>query len=138
MFRSRRKMLKSEFEFLIGKEVDNDTFAMYETMYMALPDKIDKRKFISMLNIDAIPESEESIHRHEEKEQFISGIKDEIDRKKQDIKYFQAENERYKIMLKDKSCSEMNKDIKSWIKSNNRHIENLRIAIKELSWVVKQ
>lgn len=131
-------MLKSEFEFLIGKEVDNDTFAMYETMYMALPDKIDKRKFISMLNIDAIPESEESIHRHEEKEQFISGIKDEIDRKKQDIKYFQAENERYKIMLKDKSCSEMNKDIKSWIKSNNRHIENLRIAIKELSWVVKQ
>lgn len=131
-------MMKCEFEFLIGKEVDNNTFAMYENMYMALPDNIDKRKFISMLNIDAIPESEDAIRRREEKEQFISGIKDEIDRKKQDIKYFQAENERYKIMLKDKSCSEMNKDIKSWIKSNNRHIENLRIAIKELSWVVKQ
>ena len=131
-------MLKSEFESLIGKEVDNNVFAMYENIYMVLPDNIDKRKFVSMLNIDAIPESEDAVRRREEKEHFISGIKDEIDKKKHDIKYFQAENERYKIMLKDKSCSEMNNDIKSWIKSNNRHIENLRIAIKELSWVVKQ
>lgn len=131
-------MTKVEFEFLIGKEVDNDTFSMYEKMYMALPDDINKQKFVSMLNIDAIPESEDAIRRREEKEQFISNIKDEIDRKKQDIKHFQAENERYKIMLKDKSCSEMNNDIRGWIKNNNRHIENLRIAIKELSWVVKQ
>lgn len=131
-------MTKSEFEFLIGKEVDNDAFAMYENMYMSLPDNIDKRKFVSMLNIDSIPESEDAVRRREEKEQFISGIKDEIDRKKHDIKYFQAENERYKIMLKDESCGEMKEDIKNWIKSNNRHIENLRIAIKELSWVVKQ
>ena len=131
-------MLKSEFEFLIGKEVDNNTFAMYENMYMALPDNIDKRKFVSMLNIDAIPESEDAIHRREEKEQFISGIKDEIAGKRADIKYFERENERYRIMLKDEDCSEMKASIKGWIRANNRHIANLRIAIKELSWVVKQ
>ena len=131
-------MLKSEFEFLIGKEVDNDTFAMYENMYMALPDNIDKRKFISMLNIDAIPESEEAVRRREEKKQFISGIKDEIAGKRADIKYFERENERYRIMLKDEDCSEMKTSIKGWIRANNRHIANLRIAIKELSWVVKQ
>ena len=131
-------MTKSEFEFLIGKEVNNDTFAMYEKMYMALPDNIDKRKFISMLNIGAIPESEEAVRRREEKEQFISGIKDEIAGKKADIKYFERENERYKIMLKDEDCSEMKTSIKGWIRANNRYIANLRIAIKELSWVVKQ
>ena len=131
-------MTKSEFEFLIGKEVDNNTFAMYENMYMALPDNIDKVKFVSMLNINAIPESEDAIRRREEKEQFISGIKDEIAGKKADIKYFERENERYRIMLKDEDCSEMKTSIKGWIRANNRHIENLRIAIKELSWVVKQ
>lgn len=131
-------MLKSEFEFLIGKEVDNNTFSMYENMYMVLPDNIDKRKFISMLNIDAIPESEDAIHRREEKEQFISGIKDEIAGKRADIKYFERENERYRIMLKDEDCSEMKTIIKGWIRANNRYIANLRIAIKELSWVVKQ
>ena len=131
-------MTKSEFEFLIGKEVDNNTFAMYENMYMALPDNIDKVKFVSMLNINAIPESEDAIRRREEKEQFISGIKDEIAGKKADIKYFERENERYKIMLKDEDCSEMKTSIKGWIRANNRHIANLRIAIKELSWVVKQ
>ena len=131
-------MTKSEFEFLIGKEVDNNTFAMYENMYMALPDNIDKRKFVSMLNIDAIPESEDAIRRREEKEQFISGIKDEIAGKRADIKYFERENERYRIMLKDEDCSEMKTSIKGWIRANNRYIANLRIAIKELSWVVKQ
>lgn len=131
-------MMKCEFETLIGKEVDNDTFAMYEKMYMALPGNIDKRKFISMLNIDAIPESEGAIRRREEKEQFISGIKDEIAGKRADIKYFERENERYRIMLQDEDCSEMKTSIKGWIRANNRHIANLRIAIKELSWVVKQ
>ena len=131
-------MTKSEFEFLIGKEVDNNTFAMYENMYMALPDNIDKVKFVSMLNINAIPESEDAIRRREEKERFISEIKDVIAGKRADIEYFERENERYKIMLKDEDCSEMKTSIKGWIRANNRYIANLRIAIKELSWVVKQ
>ena len=131
-------MLKSEFEFLIGKEVDNDTFAMYENMYMALPDNIDKRKFVSMLNIDAIPEDPEVIERRKKREEFINDIKDQIAGKKADIKYFERENERYKIMLKDEDCSEMKASIKGWIRANNRYIANLRFAIKELSWVVKQ
>lgn len=131
-------MLKSEFEYLIGKEVDNDTFEMYENIYMALPDNIDKRKFVSMLNINAIPESEDAIRRREEKEQFISDIKNEIAGKKADVKYFEQENERYRIMLKDEDCSEMKTSIRGWIRANNRHIANLKITIKELSWVVAQ
>ena len=131
-------MTKSEFEFLIGKEVYNDTFAMYENMYMALPDNIDKVKFVSMLNIEAIPESEYAIRRREEKERLISDIKDEIAGKKADIKFLKQENDRYRIMLKDEDCSEMRDTIRRWICSNNRRIENLRIAIKELSWVVEQ
>lgn len=131
-------MLKSEFEFLIGKEVDNNTFAMYENMYMALPDNVDKGEFVSMLNIDAIPEDPEVIERRKKREEFINDIKDQIAGKKADIKYFERENERYKIMLKDEDCSEMKASIKGWIRANNRYIANLRIAIKELSWVVKQ
>ena len=129
-------MMKCEFETLIGKEVDNDTFAMYEKMYMALPGNIDKRKFVSMLNIDAIPESEDAIRRREEKEQFISGIKDEIAGKRADIKYFERENERYRIMLKDEDCSEMKTSIKGWIRGNNRYIEKLRAEIKELKFII--
>ena len=56
-------MMKCEFEELIGKEVSYETFEMYESMYMALPENISKADFVNMLNIKAIPESEEAIHR---------------------------------------------------------------------------
>ena len=131
-------MLKSEFESLIGKEVDVSTFEMYEKMYMALPDNIDKVKFVSMLNIEAIPESECVIRRREEKERLISDIKDEIAGKRADIKFLKQENDRYRIMLKDEDCSEMRDSIRRWIRANNRYIEVLRREVKELELVVKQ
>ena len=54
-------MLKSEFEEMIGKQVTYDTFQMYDTMYNALPENINKQQFVDMLNIDAIPEDPEAI-----------------------------------------------------------------------------
>lgn len=131
-------MMKCEFEELIGKEVSYETFEMYESMYSALPENISKVDFVNMLNIKAIPESEYAIRRREEKERFISDIKDEIAGKRADIKFFKQANERYRIMLKDEDCSEMRDIIRRWIKANNRHICNLKIAVEELSWVVEQ
>ena len=128
-------MLKSEFESLIGKEVDNNTFAMYENMYMSLPNNVDKTKFVSMLNIEAIPESEDTIRRRKEKEQII---KNEIANKKADMKYLQVENERYRIMLKDANCFEMIKNISKWIESNNKQIANIYDRIRELEWEMEQ
>ena len=54
-------MLKSEFEEMIEKQVTYDTFQMYENMYSALPENINKQQFVKMLNIDAIPEDPEAI-----------------------------------------------------------------------------
>lgn len=47
--------MKCEFEKMIGKEVSTETFKIYEAMYMALPESIDKQQFVEMLKIKAIP-----------------------------------------------------------------------------------
>ena len=60
-------MMKQEFEQLIGKEVSYDTFRIYEEMYLAAPESVTKQVFVQMLNIDAIPESEEAIERKEKR-----------------------------------------------------------------------
>ena len=115
-------MMKEEFEKLIGKEVSFDTFSMYEAMYNALPENVNKQQFVKMLNIDAIPEDHEAIERRKKREEFINDIKDQIAGKKSDIKYFEQENERYRRYI--------------WIRGNNRYIEKLRAEIKELKWLI--
>ena len=48
-------MMWKEFEELAGCEVSYKTYTeIIEPMYMALPDGIDKRAFIGMLNLDAL------------------------------------------------------------------------------------
>lgn len=94
-------MMKCEFETLIGKEVSYETFKMYESMYSALPENISKVDFVNMLNIKAIPESEEAIERRKKREEFINDIKDQIAGKKADIKYFEQENERYRRYIEE-------------------------------------
>lgn len=131
-------MLKDEFESLIGKEVDVSTFEMYEKMYTALPDNVDKVRFVSMLNIDAIPESVDAIRRREEQERLISNIKNEIAEKRADIRFLKGENERYRIMLNDEDCSEMRDTIKHWIRCNKNRIENLQCEVNDLQFVVRQ
>lgn len=71
-------MMKQEFEQLIGKEVDFDTFEMYNAMYIALPESVNKFQFVQMLNINEIPESPGAVARRKERELFITQIKQKI------------------------------------------------------------
>lgn len=77
-------MMKQEFEQMVGKEVTVETFEMYEAMYMALPESVNKQQFVAMLNIAAIPESEEAIARRESAERRRKAILEEIDELKQE------------------------------------------------------
>ena len=129
-------MLKSEFESLIGKEVSYETFEMYESMYSALPENISKVDFVNMLNIKAIPESEEAVKRRQEREGLVSDIKDQIEGKKAEIKYFERENERYRSYITEEVSKEDVKLYRNWIRGNNRYIEKLRAEIKELKWLI--
>ena len=129
-------MMKCEFETLIGKEVSYETFEMYESMYSALPETISKVDFVNMLNIKAIPESEEAIERRKKREEFINDIKDQIAGKKADIKYFEQENERYRRCIEEEESKEDVKLYRNWIRGNNRYIEKLRAEIKELNFLI--
>lgn len=129
-------MLQSEFEEMIGKQVTYDTFHMYENMYSALPENINKHQFVDMLNIDAIPEDPEAIERRQERERFVSDIKEQIAGKKADIKYFEQENERYRSYIAEEESKECIKLYRNWIRGNNRYIEKLRAEIKELKWII--
>ena len=129
-------MMKCEFETLIGKEVSYETFEMYESMYSALPENISKVDFVNMLNIKAIPESEEAIERRKKIEEFINDIKDQIAGKKADIKYFEQENERYRRYIEEEESKEGVKLYRNWIRGNNRYIEKLRAEIKELKFLI--
>lgn len=129
-------MMKCEFETLIGKEVSYETFEMYESMYSALPDNINKVDFVNMLNIKAIPESEEAIECRKKREEFINDIKDQIAGKKADIKYFEQENERYRSYIEEEESKLEIRFYRNWIRSNNRYIEKLRAEIKELKFLI--
>ena len=129
-------MMKCEFEELIGKEVSYETFEMYESMYSALPENISKVDFVNMLNIKAIPESEEAIERRKKREEFINDIKDQIAGKKADIKYFEQENERYRSYIAEEESKEGIKLYRYWIRGNNHYIEKLRAEIKELKFLI--
>lgn len=129
-------MLKGEFEKLIGKQVTYDTFRMYDDMYNALPENINKQQFVTMLNIEAIPEDPEAIERRKERERFTSDIKDQIAAKRADIKYFEQANERYRNYIAEEESKEEIKLYRNWIRGNNRYIEKLRAEIKKLKWLI--
>lgn len=73
-----RTMNKHEFETLINKEVTTETFDLYNTMYMATPNNVDKATFVSMLNVEAIPESPEAIERRQREAERKAKINAEI------------------------------------------------------------
>lgn len=125
-------MLKEEFENMIGKQVTYDTFKLYENMYTALPETVNKQQFVAMLNIEAIPEDPEAIERRQERERFVSDIKDQIAAKKADIKYFEQENERYRSYIAMEESKLEARFYRNFIRGNNRYIEKLRAEIKEL------
>jgi len=91
-------MMKYEFENLIGKEITDETYSMYEKMYLALPENIDKQQFVSMLNIDAIPENPIAIERRNKRNELIEKAKSRITDYKNDIKYYKEQINFYKSL----------------------------------------
>jgi len=89
-------MMKCEFEEMIGKEVSYETFRIYEEMYLALPENITKQQFVKMLNISAIPESEEAIERKAEAASFKQMLFDKIENLRKQVKDIERDIIRYK------------------------------------------
>lgn len=92
-------MMKVEFEQMIGKEVSYDTFRTYEEMYLALPENVTKQQFVAMLNIDAIPESEDAIERKRQNEELKERVAEEISTIKAEIEKVQSEIENIKSWI---------------------------------------
>ncbi len=86
-------MNKQEFENLIGKEVEQETFEIYEKMYMAID--CDKQTFVKMLNIKEIPESEDAIQRKIEFEEATQSLRTEIKELQRLVKEKKDNIERY-------------------------------------------
>lgn len=78
-------MLKEEFENMIGKQVTYDTFKLYENMYTALPETVNKQQFVEMLNIKAIPEDPAAIERRQEAEKMGQELRGKIQEKRKEI-----------------------------------------------------
>ena len=107
-------MMKQQFEQMIGKEVSYETFRIYEEMYLAAPESVTKQKFVEMLNIAAIPESEEAIARKERAAEFrkeidekIAELKKWLEMTKDDLKRYlewskEPDGERWKVDVKIK------------------------------------
>lgn len=131
-------MMKCEFEKLIGKEVSCETFEMYESMYSALPENINKVDFVNMLNIKAIPESEEAIHRRMEKEQLVHDIKHQISDLKEKIEYEKECIDRYTSYLNDTPYFEKDlvREYKSWIAGSKRIISRYKAEIRQLKQII--
>lgn len=131
-------MMKCEFETLIGKEVSYETFEMYEAMYSALPETVNKHQFVEMLNIKAIPESEEAVHRRMEKEQLIRDIKQQIADLKEKISYEQGNIERYTCFIEEATSDEKEwvKDYKRWIADSKRLIAIYKAEIRQLKQII--
>lgn len=123
-------MMKQEFEQLIGKEVSYDTFRIYEEMYLAAPESVTKQVFVQMLNIDAIPESEEAIERKEREAERIQQIKRDIADVKEMIKDTKEDLERYKQWSKDDECW------KSSVRIKRQQLERLQARLRELRWII--
>ena len=123
-------MMKQEFEQLIGKEVSYDTFRIYEEMYLAAPESVTKQVFVQMLNIDAIPESEEAIERKEREAERIQQIKRDIADVKEMIKDTKEDLERYKQWSKDDEYW------KSSVRIKRQQLERLQARLRELRWIL--
>ena len=125
-------MMKQEFEQLIGKEVSYETFRIYEEMYLAAPESVTKQVFVQMLNIDAIPESEEAIERKEREAERIQQIKRDIAELKEMIRDTKEYLERYKSWSKDDEYW------KSSVRIKRQQLERLQARVRELRWLIAQ
>lgn len=127
--------MKYEFEELIGKEITDETYSMYEKMYLALPENIDKQQFVKMLNIDAIPENPTAIERRNRRNELIEKAKSRIAEYKNDIKYYKEQIEFFKS-LDSTDCNFIDDDfIKNEIEHYKLMINNSKSKIAETKMI---
>lgn len=105
-------MMKQEFEQMIGKEVSYETFRIYEEMYLAAPESVTKQKFVEMLNIAAIPESEEAIARKERAAEFRKEIDEKIAELKKWLEMTKDDPKRYLEWSKEPDGERWKVDVK--------------------------
>ena len=129
-------MLKEEFEELVGKEVSYDTFSMYETMYSALPENVNKQQFVDMLNIDAIPESEDAIKRREDSKALTEEIKQKIREEKEKINNLKKDIAYYKSLIEEETNKEMISMYKRHISYNRAEVRFCKNRIAEYRWII--
>ena len=132
-------MMKCEFEEMIQKEVSQEVFEIYEAMYLATPESVSKQEFIKMLNIEAIPESEEAKARKEEARRFKEEKIEEIETLKRELneeKRRKAEAEERYLYWKGQADDEMTKFCFGDVKYYARNIKAIKNKINELKFVI--
>lgn len=132
-------MMKCEFEEMIQKEVSQEIFEMYDAMYLATPESVSKQDFVKMLNIEAIPESEEAKARKEEIRRFKQEKSEEIEMLKRELneeKRRKAEAEERYFYWKGEDDAYMIKSCFNDIKYYNQTIKALKQKINELKFII--
>lgn len=129
-------MLKEEFENMIGKEVDFETYEIYNTMYSSLPENITKQDFVKMLNIENIPESSDSIKRKKQKEELIQQYRDEIGKYKEEVSRSKTNIERYKEYAQEAYDEDEALYYKRLVRSEKKIIERYKSKIREIKYII--
>lgn len=129
-------MMKEEFEKLIGKEVSYDTFSMYEAMYNALPENVNKQQFVEMLNINAIPESEYATKRREDSKALTEEIKQKIREEQEKINNLKKDITYYKSLIEEETDKEMISMYKRHISYNRAEVRFCKNRIAEYRWII--
>ena len=131
-------MMKCEFEEMIGKEVDYETFEMYERMYSVLPERITKQQFVEMLNIDNIPESAASLQRKKEREELVADYKAKIKDLRDNIEYEERQIAVYRQWLKRANGSKEDKAMyRRSIRCRQRYINRYKATICEYRSIIE-
>ncbi len=127
-------MMKCEFEEMVGKEVTEETYRIYEQMYTALPENVTKQQFVAMLDIAAIPESDSAIKRREEAAKFRQEILDEIAGLQKEVKQITEDIARYKEYME---LNDLDRDFwKAEARRYREYARELKMKIAALKWVV--
>lgn len=129
-------MMKEEFEKMICKEISCDTFYMYEAMYNALPENVNKQQFVKMLNIDATPESEDAIKRRENNKALIEEIKQKVKEEREKIDNLKRDTAYYKSLIEEETDIEMINIYKRHISYNRAEARFCKNRIAEYRWII--
>ena len=131
-------MMKCEFEEMIGKEVDYETFEMYERMYSALPEHVTKQQFVAMLNIDNIPESTASIQHKNEREELVANYKAKIEELRDAIKSRESQIALYRQWVKEAdNTEEVKKLYRIYIRNCQHYIDYYRATIRAYNFIIE-